>query len=211
MHLSSTSFEPYGWLDSRLAFGKHDPESHFTFAGNRNPHLAWTGAPEGTRSFAVICCDPDVPSVGDDVNQEGKTVPVDLPRVPFFHWVLIDIPTSITAIEEGTHSASVSPGGKSQAEASLNGRAGRTNYTDWFAGSGEPMEGEYFGYDGPAPPWNDERVHGYAFTVYALDVPSLALEGSFTGPDALQAMEGHVLAQATMIGLYAINPDVAPG
>ena len=48
--------------------------------------------PAGTRSFAIICHDPDVPSQGDDVNQEGRVVPATLPRVDFFHWVLVDLP-----------------------------------------------------------------------------------------------------------------------
>jgi phosphatidylethanolamine-binding protein (PEBP) family uncharacterized protein len=43
------------------------------------------------------------------------------------------------------------------------------------------MAGEYYGYDGPCPPWNDERVHTYVFTLYALDIPRLPLEGRFTG------------------------------
>ena len=35
------------------------------------------------------------------------------------------------------------------------------------------MFGDYYGYDGPCPPWNDELVHRYVFTLYALDVPRL--------------------------------------
>jgi phosphatidylethanolamine-binding protein (PEBP) family uncharacterized protein len=99
MHLRSDSFPPYHYADPRLAFGTHDPDTHFTFAGNRNPHLAWSGVPEGTRSFALICVDRDVPSVGDDVNQEGKSVSVDLPRVDFFHWVVADLPATLRTIE----------------------------------------------------------------------------------------------------------------
>jgi phosphatidylethanolamine-binding protein (PEBP) family uncharacterized protein len=40
----------------------------------------------GTKSFAIVCHDPDVPSKGDDVNQEGRAVPRSLARVDFFHW-----------------------------------------------------------------------------------------------------------------------------
>ena len=43
------------------------------------------------------------------------------------------------------------------------------------------MSGDYFGYDGPCPPWNDALVHRYVFTLYALDVATLGLQGPFTG------------------------------
>ena len=58
------------------------------------------------------------------------------------------------------------------------------------------------------PPWNDEIVHHYVFTVFALDVERLGVDGAFTGPDARKAMEGHVLAQASVTGTYALNPKV---
>ena len=83
---------------------------------------------------------------------------------------------------------------------------GINDYTGWFAGDPE-MSGNYGGYDGPCPPWNDELVHLYHFTIYALDVASLGLAGAFGGQEALKAMEGHILAQARCSGTYTINPD----
>ena len=71
------------------------------------------------------------------------------------------------------------------------------------------MEGDYYGYDGPCPPWNDSLIHHYVFTVYALDLPSLPLAGRFTGADARRAIEGHVLAQASITGTYTLNPRLA--
>jgi phosphatidylethanolamine-binding protein (PEBP) family uncharacterized protein len=68
------------------------------------------------------------------------------------------------------------------------------------------MGGNYGGYDGPWPPFNDERLHHYQFTVFALDVPSLGLPELFRGPDAVAAIKGHVLDKATLIGTYALNP-----
>lgn len=68
------------------------------------------------------------------------------------------------------------------------------------------MGGDYGGYDGPWPPFNDERVHHYHFTVYALDVASLGLPQKFSGPDALKTMQGHILDQVTIIGTYSLNP-----
>jgi phosphatidylethanolamine-binding protein (PEBP) family uncharacterized protein len=68
------------------------------------------------------------------------------------------------------------------------------------------MEGDYGGYDGPFPPWNDERVHHYHFTLYALDVESLGLAGAFDGGDVLLAMRDHILSSAEWVGIYAIYP-----
>ena len=68
------------------------------------------------------------------------------------------------------------------------------------------MGGNYFGYDGPCPPWNDEILHHYVFTVYALDVPRLGVSGAFTGKDVLKAMEGHILDRAVLTGIYTLNP-----
>ena len=84
---------------------------------------------------------------------------------------------------------------------------GLNNYTDWFAGDAD-MGGDYGGYDGPCPPWNDSILHHYHFRLYALDVDSLGLEGRFGGPEALAAMEGHILDQTEVVGTYTLNPDV---
>ena len=70
------------------------------------------------------------------------------------------------------------------------------------------MGGDYAGYDGPCPPWNDERLHHYRFTLYALDVPTLGLSSAFGGPEALAAMEGHVLAESSWTGTYTLNPSL---
>lgn len=207
MHLRSDSFRPYDFLDPRLAFGAIPAEGRFSFGGNRNPHLAWSGAPEGTRSFALICHDPEVPSRGDDVNQEGRSVPLDLPRVDFFHWVLANLPASISEIAEGAFAAGITPKGKGADHPAGGGQNGINDYTGWFAGDPD-MGGDYHGYDGPCPPWNDTRVHGYYFTVFAVDVPTLALPARFTGHDLRAALRGHVLAQSTLVGLYTMNRDL---
>jgi len=86
-------------------------------------------------------------------------------------------------------------------------RQGINDYTGWFA-SDKDMSGQYFGYDGPCPPWNDEIAHRYVFTVFALDVARLAVDGAFGGADARKAMQGHILAQAALTGRYSLNPKV---
>jgi Raf kinase inhibitor-like YbhB/YbcL family protein len=207
MELRSDSFEHERPIPGQFAFCVPAEVGHVTLSSNRNPHLAWSDVPTGTKSFAVICHDPDVPSRGDDVNQEGRTVPASLPRVDFFHWVLVDIPPRVMEIVEGSHSEGVTPHGKPPGPAP-QGVQGINDYTGWFAGD-ESMKGDYGGYDGPCPPWNDEILHHYHFTVYALDVAHLGLSGSFTGAQAREAMRGHVLAQVSLVGTYTLNPALA--
>jgi phosphatidylethanolamine-binding protein (PEBP) family uncharacterized protein len=47
------------------------------------------------------------------------------------------------------------------------------------------------------------------FTLYALDLERVAVDGKFTGPDVRKAIEGHVLAQASITGTYTLNPRLA--
>jgi Raf kinase inhibitor-like YbhB/YbcL family protein len=205
MKLWSDSFAHGGRIDVKNAFGKHHPERHVELSKNLNPHLAWSDVPKGARSLVLICHDPDVPSRGDDVNKEGRTVPADLPRVDFFHWVLVDIAPSTSSIAEGELASGITPRGKPGPQAPNNMRQGVNNYTDWFAGDAD-MKGTYFGYDGPCPPWNDEIVHHYHFTLYATDLDRVAVEGAFRAADVKKQIEGHVLDKASIMGTYAINP-----
>jgi hypothetical protein len=207
MELTTTAFADMGTIPAEFAFCGVDPIIHATFSANRNPDFAWRGVPAGARSLALLCHDPDVPSRGDDVNKEGRTVPASLPRVDFFHWVLIDLPPDTPAIARGEFSEGVTARGKPGPQAPRGARQGINNYTDWFAGD-KDMAGNYFGYDGPCPPWNDELPHRYVFTLYALDVPRLDLGGVFGGADVRAAMQGHILAQAAVTGRYTLNPAV---
>ncbi|WP_293951003.1 YbhB/YbcL family Raf kinase inhibitor-like protein [Sneathiella sp.] len=199
-------WENGGKIPGKFAFGVPASEGHVALSDNKSPAMSWSGAPAGTKSFAIICHDPDVPSSGEDVNQEGKTVPASLPRVDFYHWVQVDIPASVTSLAEGAASDGITAKGKPIGKNDF-GVSGLNNYTDWFAGDAD-MGGEYGQYDGPCPPWNDSIVHHYHFTVYALDVESLGLSGKFGGGEALAAMEGHVLATGVYVGTYSMNPDV---
>ncbi len=205
MRLSSNSFEDGARIPARYAFAEHHPETRVTLAGNVNPHLEWDDVPEGTRSFAIICHDYSVPSVGDDVNQPDREVPADLPRVDFFHWLEVDLPADMRSVAEGQFSDGVTVGGKGPDSGSSGSRPGVNDYTGWFA-EDEDMKGTYYGYDGPAPPWNDSIIHHYKFTVYALDVDKLKISDGYTGHDAREALEGHVLGEASIEGTYTQNP-----
>ncbi len=182
-------------------------QGHVALGPNKSPKISWSPGPPNTQSYAIMAVDTDVPSVATDVNKEDKTIPSKLKRVKFYHWVLVDIPASFTSLDAGADSDGVTAGGKPPGPGKVGVR-GLNNYTDWFA-SDEKMKGNYAGYDGPCPPWNDTRRHHYHFTVYALDVPSLGLTGTFRAPDVLKAMRRHVLAKGQTTGVYALNPAVA--
>jgi Raf kinase inhibitor-like YbhB/YbcL family protein len=205
--LTSSSFSDGGPIPAEFAFCAMDAKTHATLSKNRNPQLAWIEVPMGTKSFAIICHDPDVPSRGDDVNQEGRVVPRSLARVDFFHWVLADLPAAMVGVQAGEFSSSVVSRGKPGPAAPHGARQGINDYTGWFAGD-KDMAGDYYGYDGPCPPWNDEIPHRYTFTVFALDVARLPLEGRFDGHAVRKAVQGHVLAQASLTGRYTLNPAV---
>ncbi len=206
MKISSDSFKDGAPIPATFAFGKPHPESHVELSDNKNPHIAWSDLPQGTKSLVLICHDSDVPSKPDNVNKEGMTVPAALPRVDFYHWILVDLSPQPNAIREGEFSEGVTPKGKSGPGGPRNTRQGINNYKQWFEGDAD-MAGDYYGYDGPCPPWNDEIIHHYHFTLYALDVERCPVEGAFAGADVLSAIAGHVLGQASVMGTYAIYPD----
>lgn len=206
MKLTSVSFESNGPIPSEFAFAKYHPDTHFELSANRNPHLSWSQVPPGTRSFVLLCVDTDVPSRPDSVNREDSTIAPTLPRVDFYHWVLVDIPGDTKEIRAGEFSDGITPHGKRGPTSIRGTRQGLNNYTQWFE-SDPQMAGTYFGYDGPCPPWNDSIQHHYHFILYAVDFSVCPVEGTFTGPDVIRACEGHVLGKAVLTGTYSLNPD----
>ena len=206
MKLWSDSWVNGERIPVKYAAGKPDPTAGVTFSDNLSPHLAWSEVPAGTKSFALICHDFDVPSRGDDVNKTDREVPADLPRVDFFHWVMVDLPADVAELKEGQFSRGFTARGKSgpAVEGLPVARHGLNDYTGWFAGNGE-LGGDYFGYDGPFPPFNDSLIHHYVFTVYALKVERAPVDGKFTGAQVREAIYPHVLAEATHSGTYTLN------
>ena len=187
MKLTSTTFSDGDRIPDHCAFGIADTITHMRFGSNNNPQLTWSELPEGTRSIVVTCIDPDVPSSADDVNQEGKTIPTDLPRVDFTHWIMIDVPPGIPGVEEGECSTGVIAGGKREPGGPQGARQGLNDYTGFLAGDPD-MRGDYL--------------------VYATDLDRCPVEGRFTASDVLAAIAGHVLDEASITGSYSLNPAV---
>jgi phosphatidylethanolamine-binding protein (PEBP) family uncharacterized protein len=203
MKLISNSWTNGDRIPARYAAGRPDADG-VTFSDNVNPHLAWTDLPPNAKSLVLICHDFDVPSRGDDVNKPDREVPADLPRVDFFHWVMVDMPPVPSEIAEGEYCRGFTPRGKPGPQTLRGARPGLNDYTGWFAGD-PAMAGQYFGYDGPFPPFNDSLVHHYVFTLYAVSVARLPVEGAFTGAQVRAALAGHMLGEATFSGTYTLN------
>ncbi len=127
-----------------------------------SPPLQWSGIPQGTRSLALVVYDPDVPD------------PL-FPIMTWVHWVLYNIPPTITELPEGLRFSDLPSG----AMEGLN---------DW----------KRTGYGGPCPP---RGCHRYFFKLYALNtvLPDL---GTPTRKRLEKAMKGHILEVATLIGTY---------
>ena len=207
MKLVSNDVADGARLPHEFAFGVPDPVEHLRLGRNRNPHLAWSGAPAGTRSFVLLCIDTDVPTRADDVNKEGRVIRASLPRTAFHHWTMVDIPPTVTEIAAGACSDGIVARGKQSPPGPAGSRQGLNDYTHWFAGHPE-MGGQWYGYEGPCPPWNDELLHHYHFIVYATDLDRCPVDGAFTGTDVERAIAGHVLAEARLTGTYSLNPSV---
>jgi Raf kinase inhibitor-like YbhB/YbcL family protein len=208
MKLTSTSFTDGGRIPSEYAFCAPDEgPDHVKLGGNRNPHLEWTDIPMGTRSLVLICHDTDVPCVPEDVNKEGRTIAASLPRLDFYHWLLVDLDPHSGPIQAGEFSDGVTPRGKTGPPGPRSTRQGINDYTAWFSATQE-MKGDYYGYDGPCPPWNDSIVHHYLFTLYAIDLDRLPVSGTFRGADVVNALRGHVLEEVRITGTYSLNPRV---
>jgi Raf kinase inhibitor-like YbhB/YbcL family protein len=148
MEIKSSSFKQ----------GEMIPSQYTCDGRNISPPLQWSDAPPDTKSFALICDDPDAP-VGTWV-----------------HWVMFDIPGTITGLPENV-----------SREEEING-LGRNGKNSW----------PQVGYDGPCPPGG---THRYYFKLYALDA-MLNLKPGATKEELLKAMKGHVLAEAQAMGKY---------
>jgi Raf kinase inhibitor-like YbhB/YbcL family protein len=95
------------------------------------------------------------------------------------HWLVVDIPPDSLSIERGASGTAMPKGSRE---------------LDSTYGSS--------GYGGPQPPPGTGE-HSYVATVYALDVPSIDLSDDPSLSDFESAIDGHVLAEATVSGVFA--------
>jgi Raf kinase inhibitor-like YbhB/YbcL family protein len=172
---------------------------------NISPAVSWSPGPPGTRSYALIMTDLDVPKDLSRINRSGVTMGPDEPRVPFIHWVLVDIKPDVTSLPKGADSAGFVPRGNRIGRTALGVRG--ANVFSHFYPKGSPLDAIRGGYDGPCPPRNDTVPHRYVTRIYALDVPSLKLSGVFYGEDALRRMEGHILAMGQADAHYSFRTN----
>jgi Raf kinase inhibitor-like YbhB/YbcL family protein len=154
-------FAPTDMQVTSSAFNAHQriPKKHTGEGEDVSPALSWGEAPEGTRAFAVICHDPDAP-----LCKPGS--------YGFVHWVLYNLPASVTSLPEGGGDAYTS---------------GKTDFGKT-------------GYGGPMPP-EGHGVHHYYFWVLALD-RELELEAGLTMAQLLERVEPHVLGMNRLVGTY---------
>jgi len=138
--------------------GNPIPEKYTCDSEDLSPPLSWSGAPDNTKSFALISDDPDAP-VGTWV-----------------HWVVYNIPSTVSGLSEGV------PAEKTLTDGTIQG------INDF----------RRIGYGGPCPPGG---THRYFFKLYALE-SVLNLDPGAAKKDLLRAMEGHILAEAELMGTY---------
>ncbi|HKR19591.1 MAG TPA: YbhB/YbcL family Raf kinase inhibitor-like protein [Stellaceae bacterium] len=206
LHVRVDAIKNGHMVPTEYAFCKAAAQNHVALSDDKSPSIAWSKGPAGTKSYAVIVYDTDSPAEHRELmNKEGATLTAAVQRKIYFHLVVVDIPTKITALPEGAESEGRVAHGKPAS--SKIGVVGANSYTQAFAAN-DAMKGTYYGYDGPCSPWNDENTHHYHFTVYALSVPSLGLSGDFGGEAAVAAMQGKVLAQGELLGVYSTNPAI---
>jgi Raf kinase inhibitor-like YbhB/YbcL family protein len=147
-----------------IADGQSLAEAQLYSGGNTSPQLRWSGFPDGAQSFVINCFDPDAPTPSG-----------------FWHWVLVDVPVSVTELASGAGSG---------AKVALPDGAFHCR-NDFGANE----------YGGAAPPPGD-RPHRYYFAVHAVDTAHLGVDSTATPAVVAFNLVFHTLARAVITPLY---------
>jgi len=145
---------------------------------NLSPPFNWSNAPEGTRSFALTCVDPDVPLEEEWFPYKEQLKVGMLPGDLFIHWIACDMPASTTALAEGASPDKI-PSESEELVTSFGAK----------------------GYGGPAPP-KGHKAHSYIFTLYALNGDTLGLPSEAGYTDFINAIKGKVLARSSLTAYF---------
>jgi Raf kinase inhibitor-like YbhB/YbcL family protein len=178
-----TTEEPGGVFaisSSSFADGAAIPERHSCFGDNVSPAVSWSNVPPEASSLLLFMVDPDADmAMGASVS------------AGFVHWIAYNIPTEITGFGEGVPAGVTLEGGVMQ---------GSNDFAQ-YEGPGAVFPGgspvRLIGYDGPCPP----EQHRYVIAVYALDT-LLDVPPDAIPVEILDAMQGHVLAEARWTGVF---------
>lgn len=197
LQVSAEGINTQGFIEPKYAFCTAAETGHTKPGENFNVGLRWMGGPDEAKSYAIVMVDEDVPADFSTANKEGKIVEESAPRRPFYHWVLANIPANITSIPAGAESNSTRA---KPAGVSSYGVSAINDYSH-----NDVVQG---GYDGPCPPWNDERVHNYHFRVYALRVDKIDGVEKMDGRQVMDAITPHIMASGEVVGKYTTNPKL---
>ena len=203
LKVSIDNLDPKGALPDDAARCLPSRDGVPVIGRDQSPAISWSNAPANTRSFALIMTDPDVPW-NVTLLRGPRPIPVEAARDTHYHWVLYDIPATTTSLPAGADGDGFAPHGKPPAKTQWGQRG--VNVNTWLMAGNPRLKGTYAGYDGPCPPVNDLKPHGYTITIYALDVEHIDAKPLMGGPDVQKAIEGHVLAKGEAVGLYTRNP-----
>ena len=109
LKVSVDAMKSGGTLATKYAFCAPAAQGHSTAGTDISPSISWSKGPPGTKSYAIVLYDSDWPAEQrDKMNKEGMTLTADALRRNYFHWVLVDIPPTVTSLKEGADRARAS-------------------------------------------------------------------------------------------------------
>ncbi|EQB67190.1 MAG: hypothetical protein AMDU2_EPLC00005G0026 [Thermoplasmatales archaeon E-plasma] len=144
---------------SGFRYGDKIPEKFTCDSSDVSPHITWTEAPASTKEFILVMDDPDAP------------------RGTFTHWLIYNIPSTVTELKEGIKQGEKTPEGFYQ---------GKNDFGK-------------IGYNGPCPP--RRKTHRYFFTLYAM-VKHSGLEPGSSRENVVSTAEKNCIKKVTFMLTY---------